>query len=90
MVCMVKEGEKSEKEQFTNKLRRTRGEKEILSQRADQNILLYTDVPALGDREPKGAGAVAHIDLTFPLWLKKGINRISNNYPGELIGIQIN
>ena len=85
MVCMVKEGEKFEKEQFTNKLRRTRGEKELLSQRSDKNILLYTDVPALGDREPKGAGAVAYIDLTFPFWLKKGINRISNNEESLLV-----
>ena len=53
--------------------------------------MLFTDGSALGNPGPTGGGAVAYIDgyNSSPILLDKGVSPISNNYTGELVGIQI-
>ena len=53
--------------------------------------MLFTDGSALNNPGPTGAGAVAYIDgyNSVPVLMKKGVTPISNNYTGELVGIQI-
>ena len=89
---MIKEREIFEIEEFTNsKEEQEENIRDFLSQSTDQDVLLFTDGSALGNPGPTGAGAVAYIDgyKSSPVLLKKGVSPISNNYTGELVGIQI-
>ena len=89
---MIKEREIFEIEEFTNsKEEQEENIRDFLSQSTDQDVLLFTDCSALGNPGPTGAGAVAYIDgyKSSPVLLKKGVSPISNNYTGELVGIQI-
>ena len=53
--------------------------------------MVLTDGSTLSNPGPTGAGAVIYVDEydANPILLKKGVNPISNNYTGELVGIQI-
>ena len=90
---MIIEGEIFDIEEFTNsKEEHKENIREFLNQSTDQDVLLFTDGTALGSPRPTGAGAVAYIDgyNSSPiLLLKKEVSPISNNYTGELVGIQI-
>ena len=89
---MIIEREIFDSEEFTNsKEEQEENIREFLNQSTDQDVLLFTDGSALGNPGPTGAGAVAYIDgyKSSPILLKKGVSPISNNYTGELVGIQI-
>ena len=64
---------------------------EILSQIEENEVVIYTDGSALGKPGPKGAGPVVYLNdyKSSPILLKKGVSPLSNNYTGELVGIQI-
>ena len=53
--------------------------------------MVFTDRSALSNPGPTGSGAVIYLDghEANSILLKKGVNPISNNYTGELVGIQI-
>ena len=53
--------------------------------------MIFTDGSALGNPRPTGAGAVIYMNgyHTSPILLKRGVGPMSNNYTGELVGIQI-
>ena len=65
--------------------------REVLDQCSSQDVLLFTDGSALTNPGPTGAGAVIYLDgfSTSPILLQKGVSPLSNNYTGELVGIQI-
>ena len=89
---MIIEREIFDIEEFTNsKEEQEENIREFLNQSTDQDVLLFTDGSALGNPGPTGDGAVAYIDgyNSSPILLKKGVSPISNNYTGELDGIQI-
>ncbi|MEW8546767.1 MAG: reverse transcriptase domain-containing protein [Candidatus Thiodiazotropha sp.] len=63
----------------------------LLQQISHEEIVIFTDGSALGNPGPTGAGAVVYLDgyQSSPILLKKGVSPMSNNYTGELVGIQI-
>ena len=65
--------------------------REMLDNTHDRDVLLFTDGLALGNPGPTGAGAVVYLDgyQLVPALLKKSVSPMSNNYIGELVGIQI-
>ena len=89
---MIKEREIFDAEELANsKDEQTENIRDFLNQSTDREVLLFTDGSALGNPGPTGAGAVAYVDgykCSFVL-LKKGVSPLSNNYTGELVGIQI-
>ena len=64
---------------------------EILSQIKENEVVTFMDGSALGNPGPTGAGAVVYLNgyQSSPILLKKGVSPLSNNYTGELVGIQI-
>ena len=54
-------------------------------------MIVFTDGSALNYPGPTGAGGVVYMDgyNSTPVLLKKGVSPHSNNYTGELVGIQI-
>ena len=89
---LIKERGKIELEEFNNsKDEQEENTKEFLRKCTNKDVLLFTDGSALGNPGPTGAGAVAYIDgyNSAPVLLKKGVSPLSNNYTGELVGIQI-
>ena len=64
---------------------------EILKQIEENEVVIFTDGSALGNPGPTGAGAVVYLNgyQSSPILLKKGVSPLSNNYTGELVGIQI-
>ena len=65
--------------------------REVLDQCSRRDVLLFTDESALTNPGPTCAGAVIYLDgySTSPILLQKGVSPFSNNYTGELVGIQI-
>ena len=65
--------------------------REMLDNTGDRDVLVFTDGSALGNPGPTGAGAVVYLDRnqSVPVLLKKCVSPMSNNYTGELVGIQI-
>ena len=65
--------------------------REVLDQCSNRDVLLFTDGSALTNPGPTGARAVIYLDgySTSPILLQKGVSPLSNNYTGELVGIQI-
>ena len=65
--------------------------REIFDSTDDRDVLLFTDGSALGNPGPTGAGAVVYLNgyQSVPALLKKSVSLKSNNYTGELVGIQI-
>ena len=53
--------------------------------------MVFTDGSALGNPGPTGVGAVVYLNgyQSVPVLLKKSVSPMSNNYTGELVGIQI-
>ena len=89
---MIKEREIFDAEELANrKDEQTVNIRDFLNQSTDREVLLFTDGSALGNPGPTGAGAVAYVDgyKCSPVLLKKGVSPLSNNYTGELVGIQI-
>ena len=89
---MIKEREIFDAEELANsKDEQTENIRDFLNQSTDREVLLFTDGSALGNPGPTGAGAVAYVDgyKCSPVLLKKGVSPLSNNYTGELVGIQI-
>ena len=89
---MIKEREIFDAEELANsKDEQTENIRDFLNQFTDREVLLFTDGSALGNPGPTGAGAVAYVDgyKCSPVLLKKSVSPLSNNYTGELVGIQI-
>ena len=65
--------------------------REVLDQCSSQDVLLFTDGSALTNLGPTGAGVVIYLDgySTSHILSQKGVSPLSNNYKGELVGIQI-
>ena len=65
--------------------------RDILRQIKDNDIMVFTDGSTLSNPGPTGGEAAIYIDGygTNPILLKKGVRPVSNNYTGELVGIQI-
>ena len=79
-------------EEFQNtKSRQEENVREMLDNTDDRDVLVFTDGSALGNPGPTGAGAVVYLDgyQSVPVLLKKSVSPMSNNYTGELVGIQI-
>ena len=57
----------------------------------ENEVVTFMDGSALGNPRPTGAGAVVYRNgyQSSPILLKKGVSPLSNNYTGELVGIQI-
>ena len=55
------------------------------------DVVVFTDGSAFGNPGPTGAGGVVYLDGygVAPVRLKKGVRPYSNNFTGELVGIQI-
>ena len=56
-----------------------------------EDVIVFTDGSAFTNPGPTGAGGVVYMDgyNCTPVLLKKGVSPHSNNYTGELVGIQI-
>ena len=79
-------------EEFQNtKSRQEENVMEMLHNSDDKDVLVFTDGSALGNPGPIGAGAVVYLNgyQPVPVLLKKSVSPMSNNYTGELVGIQI-
>ena len=65
--------------------------RELLSKLQPEDVILFTDGSALNNPGPTGAGGVVYMDEynSTPVLLKKGVSPHSNNYTGDLVGIQI-
>ena len=64
---------------------------EILNRCSNNEILIFTDGSTIGNPGPTGAKAVIYLNgyMCSPILLKQGVAKISNNYTGELVGIEI-
>ena len=64
---------------------------EILNRCSNNEIIIFTDGSTIGNPGPTGAGAVIYLNgyMCSPILLKQGVAKISNNYTGELVGIEI-
>ena len=65
--------------------------REMLDNTDDRDVLVFTDGLALGNPGTTGAWAVVYLNgyKSVPVLLKKSVRPMSNNYTGELVGIQI-
>ena len=65
--------------------------RKVLDQCSSRDVLLFTDRSALTNPGPTSDGAVIYLDgySTSPILSQKGVSPLSNNYTGELVGIQI-
>ena len=80
-----------DKATVNTKSRQEENVREMLDNTDDSDVLVFTDGSALGNPGPTGAGAVVYLDAyqSVPVLLKKCVSPMSNNYTGELVGIQI-
>ena len=65
--------------------------RDLLSRLQPEDVVVFTDGSAYGNPGPTGAGGVVYLDgyEAAPVLLKKGVSPYSNNFTGELVGIQI-
>ena len=65
--------------------------RDLLSRLQPEDVVVFTDGSAFGNPGPTGAGGVVYLDgyEAAPVLLKKGVSPYSNNFTGELVGIQI-
>ena len=92
LMGLIKVNGKVEDEDFVNtKSDQVNNMIEILKQIEENEAVIFTDGSALGNPGPTGAGAVVYLNgyQSSPILLKKGVSPLSNNYTGELVGIQI-
>ena len=92
LMGLIKVKGKVEDEDFVNtKSDQVNNVIEILSQIKENEVVIFTDGLALGNPGPTGAGAAVYLNgyQSSPILLKKGVSPLSNNYTGELVGIQI-
>lgn len=63
----------------------------ILNDCQEHGVLLFTDGSSLGNPGPTGAGAAVYLQgyRSNPVLLKKSVSTYSNNYSGEIVGIEI-
>ena len=91
MMGLMKVKGKVNVEEFTNtKAIQEENIRERLSQLGNDEIVIFTDGSPLSNPGPTGAGAVIYLNgyQSSPVLLKKGVSPASNNYTGELVGIQ--
>lgn len=89
---LVKVGGKVDTEEF--KLEKAVQEENVrvlLGSLKPEDVIVFTDGSAYGNPGPTGAGGVVYLEgyNAIPVLLKKGVSPMSNNYTGELVGIQI-
>ena len=92
LMGLIKVKGKVEDEDFVNtKSDQVNNVIEILSQIKENEVVIFTDGSALGNPGPTGAGAAVYLNgyQSSPILLKKGVSPLSNNYTGDLVGIQI-
>ena len=65
--------------------------REMLDKNDDRDVLVFSDGLALGNPGPTGAWTVVYLDgyKSVPVLLKTSVRPMSNNYTGELVGIQM-
>ena len=65
--------------------------RDLLSKLQPEDVVVFTDGSAFGNPGPTGAGGVVYLNgyEAAPVLLKKGVSPYSNNFTGELVGIQI-
>ncbi|XP_053379939.1 uncharacterized protein LOC123561196 [Mercenaria mercenaria] len=65
--------------------------REIIDSCDDNTVLAFTDGSALGNPGPTGAGAAVYLEgySSIPILLNRGVSKNSNNYSGEIVGIEI-
>ncbi|MCW4261357.1 MAG: reverse transcriptase domain-containing protein [Candidatus Thiodiazotropha endolucinida] len=65
--------------------------RDMLDKTDSNEILIFTDGSALCNPGPTGAGAVIFLGgyHSTPILLKKSVSPMSNNFTGELVGIQL-
>lgn len=65
--------------------------RDMLTKLDSNEILIFTDGSALGNPGPTGAGAVIYLGgyHSTPIMLKQSVSPMSNNFTGELVGIQL-
>ena len=65
--------------------------RQLLNKTDHKDVLVFTDGSALGNPGQTEAGAVIYLDgyESSLVLLKKRVSPMSNNYTGELVGIQI-
>ena len=65
--------------------------RDFLSKLQPEDVVVFTDGSVFGNPGPTGAGGVVYLDgyEAAPVLLKKGVSPYSNNFTGELVGIQI-
>ena len=91
-MCFIKRNGKTDTEEFTNsKEVQEVNMREKLNEMGNFDIVVLTKGSALSNPGSTGAGTVIYVDGydANPILFKKGVNLISNNYKGELVGIQI-
>ena len=79
-------------EEFQNtKSRQEENLREMLDSIDDRDVLIFTDGLAFGNPGSTRPGAVVCLDgnQSVLVILKKSVSPLSNNYTGELVGIQI-
>ena len=90
---LIKINGNTDTEEFTNsKEVQEVNVREKLNQMGNDDIVVFLDGSALNNPSPTGVSAVISLiclDGYEAILLKKGVNPISNNYTGELVGIQI-
>ena len=92
LMGLIKVKGKLEDEDFVNtKSDQVNNVIEILRQIEENKVVIFTDGSALGNPGPTGAGAVVYLNgyQSSSIQLKKSVSLLSNNYTGELVGIQI-
>ena len=91
-MCLMKTGGKVKTEEFNvGKETQEENVKDLLTKLQPEDVVVFTDGSALGNPGPTGAGGVVYLDgyEASPVLLKKGVSPYSNNFTGELVGIEI-
>ena len=84
-MCLMKTGGKVKTEEFNvGKETQEENVKYLLTKLKPEDVVVFTDESAL-------AGGVVYLDgyEESPVLLKKGVSPYSNNFTGELVGIEI-
>ena len=91
-MSLMKAGGLVNTEEFKVEETQEENVRDLLSKLQPEDVVVFTDGSAFENPGPTGAGGVVYLDgyEAAPILLKKEVSPYSNNFTGELVGIQIN